>query len=267
MIDNEFTDSDTSKAIKKYNPSTALVLGSGLGSFVQNVNVLDEINYSDIEGVPVSKVSGHEGKLVISELGEKRIVIAQGRVHLYEGYSAKEVTSLVRLMAASGCERLVLTNAAGSTDAKNAVGTWLSITDHLNLTGTTPLLGNPSFIDMSEVYSKALVDQFKTVAESINVNLNQGVYAGLLGPQYETPAEIKMLQKLGADAVGMSTVLEATMGHALGLEVAGFSCLTNLATGIGGKALEHKDVLEIGNSAADELVQILLEAFKRNFEH
>ena len=162
-------------------------------------------------------------------MGETRAIFAQGRVHLYEGRSAKEVTSPVRILAPSGIKELILTNAAGSANKEFAPGSWMMISDHINLTGTTPLLGEPNFVDMTEVYSEQSRLRFQRAAKKIGMKLHEGVYAGLLGPQYETPAEVRMLRSLGADAIGMSTVLEAIQARALGLEVAGFSCLTNWA--------------------------------------
>jgi len=166
----------------------------------------------------------------------------------------------VRWMAERGIRRLVLTNAAGTCNREFAPGDWMMVSDHLNLTGTSPLLGGANFHDMSEVYSRRLRTRFAATARGLGVNLHEGVYAGLLGPQYETPAEIRMLQKLGADAVGMSTVLEAIQARALGLEVAAFSCLTNWAAGLQAGVLAHGDVMETGALAAGKLAVLLARA-------
>jgi purine-nucleoside phosphorylase len=185
------------------------------------------------------------------------VLVAQGRVHLYEGRTAEEVTGAVRFMEALGVRKLVLTNAAGTLRAEFAPGTWMMLNDHLNLTGTSPLLGGPNFVDMSAIYTPALRAHFAHVASAEGVTLHEGVYAGMLGPQYETPAEVRMLRILGADAVGMSTVLEAIQTRALGMEVVAFSCLTNWAAGMTGEALTHGEVLETGKRAATELVRLL----------
>jgi purine-nucleoside phosphorylase len=163
-------------------------------------------------------------------------------------------------MAERGIRRLVLTNAAGTCNAQFEPGSWMMLGDHLNLTGTSPLLGGPNFFDMSEVYAKPLRAHFSTAAKARGMTLHEGVYAGLLGPQYETPAEVRMLQRLGADAVGMSTVLEAIQARALGIEVAGFSCLTNWAAGLNAAPLAHAEVMETGARAAASLADLLMDA-------
>jgi purine-nucleoside phosphorylase len=170
---------------------------------------------------------------------------------------------IVRTLAAAKVTNLIVTNAAGSANPQFLPGTWMMITDHINLTGTTPLTGAPDFIDLSEAYSSRLRKRFTEAAQASGVTLNEGIYAGLLGPQYETPAEVRMLQKLGADAIGMSTVLEVIQARALGLEVAGFSCLTNLAAGISATNLSHKEVLETGKAAAADFERLLEAVFSR----
>ena len=241
-------------------PEWGLVLGSGLGSFVERMEIIATVPYSEIAGLPQSSVAGHAGRFVFGKIGSVTAVAAQGRVHLYEGKSAAEVTANVRWMQALGVKRLVLTNAAGTANPAFHPGTWMMLSDHLNLTHTTPLLGGANFFDMSEVYSKALHVRFSKVAAELGVTLHEGVYAGLLGPQYETPAEVRMLRTLGADAVGMSTVLEAIQARALGMEVAGFSCLTNWAAGLHPGTLGHAEVLETGKAAAAQLAAVLERA-------
>ena len=245
---------------QKFRPQWGLVLGSGLGGFVEKIAVSEEVSYAEIEGLPQSRVAGHAGEFVFGHLGGVPVVVARGRVHLYEGWSAAEVTANVRWMAERGIRRLVLTNAAGTCHAQFAPGSWMMLGDHLNLTGTSPLLGGANFFDMSEVYSKHLRAHFSAEAKAGGMTLHEGVYAGLLGPQYETPAEVRMLQKLGADAVGMSTVLEAIQARALGLEVAGFSCLTNWAAGLNAAPLAHAEVMETGARAAASLADLLMRA-------
>jgi purine-nucleoside phosphorylase len=245
-------------ALEKFSPHTALVLGSGLGAFCDQVPIRASFSYQEIPGLPVSTVPGHAGRLLLAEVAGQTWALFQGRVHLYEGRPAKEVTANVRLANALGCKRIILTNAAGTLNPDFPPGSWMQITDHLNLTGTTPLLGGAHFVDMTQAYSAKLQAEFQQKASTCGVTLHQGVYAGLLGPQYETPAEIRMLRTLGADAVGMSTVLETVQARALGMETAGFSCLTNWAAGITGQALHHAEVMETGHKAAAQLCRILL---------
>ena len=241
-------------------PQWGLVLGSGLGGFVERMRVEAVVPYSEIAGLPQSRVPGHAGEFVFGRIGLVPIVAARGRVHLYEGRSAAEVTAHVRWMAERGVRRLALTNAAGTCNAQFAPGSWMMLSDHLNLTGTSPLLGGANFFDMSEVYAKQLREHFSAAAKSCGTTLHEGVYAGLLGPQYETPAEVRMLRTLGADAIGMSTVLEAIQARALGLEVAGFSCLTNWAAGLSAEPLAHSEVMETGARAAASLADLLERA-------
>ncbi len=248
------------KAVRDFAPEWGIVLGSGLGSLVEEVDAILSVPYEEIPGLPVSTVSGHAGRFVFGRLVGRRVIVAQGRVHLYEGRTAEEVTAMVRFMDALGVKKLVLTNAAGSLRADFAPGTWMLLSDHLNLTGTSPLLGGANFIDMSAVYSADLRAHFSRLAAEEKTVLHSGVYAGLLGPQYETPAEVRMLRTLGADAVGMSTVLEAIQARALGLEVAAFSCLTNMAAGLSPGALDHGEVLATGRAAAEQLVRLLARA-------
>ncbi len=238
-------------------PEWGIVLGSGLGQFVAGLEVEGVFDYADIEGIPKSRVPGHAGRFVVGTLAGVRVIVAQGRAHLYEGWSGAEVTEGVRFMAALGVRRLVLTNAAGTLNAGQAPGNWMLISDQLNLTGTSPLLGGANFKDMSAIYGVALRDRFKAAALALGMPLFEGVYAGVLGPQYETPAEIRMLRTLGADAVGMSTVLESIQAHALGLEVVGFSCLTNWAAGLNPEPLSHAEVIATGGQSAQAFIRLL----------
>ncbi len=249
--------------LRDWKAPAAVILGSGLSSIVPESAGTELIPYADLPQIPQPSVPGHVGRFVLTEMNGVRIIFAQGRVHLYEGFSGKEVTAGVRVLAEAGVRNLVLTNAAGSANPQFAPGTWMMISDHLNLTGTTPLLGAPQFIDMTTAYSARLRDCFAKAADRVGMKLHHGVYAGLLGPQYETPAEVRMLQTLGAQAVGMSTVLEAIQARALGLEVAGFSCLTNFAAGISPTALSHQEVLETGQAAAAEFGRLLGAALPR----
>ena len=239
--------------------TTAIVLGSGLAPFAEGLDHLQSHEFAAL-GLPASKVPGHVGHLVVARLADRPLLVAQGRVHLYEGYDAAEVARAVVLMHGIGIRSLILTNAAGTVNPDFQPGSWMMLSDHINLTGQTPLLGGPHFVDMSEVYSRRLRDLFQQAAARQGKVLHEGVYAAMHGPQYETPAEIRMLQRLGADAVGMSTVPEAIQARALGIEVAAFSCLTNWGAGLSDGVLNHEEVTSVGKSAAGSLVEILREA-------
>ena len=251
--------------LRDYNADVAIILGSGLGSLVVDSAKDQIVPYAEFSEIPKPSVPGHLGRFVLGKMEKTKIILAQGRVHLYEGHSARDVTSIVRVVAEAGIKQLIVTNAAGSLNPKFKPGEWLMITDHLNLTGTSPLIGDVvaaavsggRFIDLTDAYSPRLREKFHAAARKIDVVLHEGVYAGGVGPQYETPAEVRMLQKLGADAVGTSTVLEVIQARALGLEVAGFACLTNLAAGLSKEKLSHEDVLEVGKQAAAKFAQLL----------
>jgi len=243
--------------VREYGAQIAIVLGSGLNSLVRDPARERVIPYSEIGGLPRSAVKGHLSRFVLEELGGTRVVFAQGRVHLYEGYSARDVTAGVRFLARAGIKKVVLTNAAGSVNPNFAPSAWMMITDHLNLTGATPLLGKTEFVDLTDAYSPGWRGRFAEAARSQGLQLHQGVYAGVLGPQYETPAEVGMLRLLGADAIGMSTVCETIQARALGLEVAAFSCLTNWAAGLSPATLSHREVLAAGEASGAEFMSLL----------
>ena len=247
-------------ALRDCGAKLAIVLGSGLGPFVESLEQELVLPYGDVPGLPVSRVPGHAGRFLVAKLAGHPLLIAQGRVHLYEGWEAGEVTRAVRLMQHIGIETLVLTNAAGTVNPDFPPGDWMMLSDHINLTGQTPLHGGPNFFDMSEVYSKKLRAIFRSHATLLGLPLHEGVYAAMPGPQYETPAEIRMLRAIGADAVGMSTVPEAIQARALGLPVAAFSCLTNWGAGLSEDLLNHEEVSEAGKKAADTLVRLLRAA-------
>lgn len=234
-----------------------IVLGSGLGPFVDSCKETGSVPFSDIANLPVSTVPGHSGRFVTAELGGLPLLIAQGRVHLYEGLSARQITSGVRVMAQAGVKTIILTNAAGSLNPRFLPGEWMMLSDHLNLTGTSPLVGAPNFVDVSAAYSPEIRTIFRDTARSLSQPLHEGVYASTLGPQYETPAEIRMFRTLGADAIGMSTVLETIEARALGLKVAAFSCLTNWGAGLQPGTLNHSEVTGTGKSAAGDFVRLL----------
>jgi purine-nucleoside phosphorylase len=243
--------------LRNWNAEVAIVLGSGLNLLVSTADSANSVAYSEFPELPKPSVPGHTGRFVLGNVGGTKVIFAQGRVHLYEGHAARQVTAGIRILAEAEIKRLILTNAAGLANEKFSPGSWMMISDHLNLTGTTPLLGSAQFLDLTETYSKKWRAEFSRAAKARNITLHEGVYAGLLGPQYETPAEVRMLRSLGADAIGMSTVLEAIQARALGLEVAAFSCLTNWAAGIGDSPLSHEEVLETGKNAADVFGRLL----------
>jgi purine-nucleoside phosphorylase len=248
--------------LQNARPETAIVLGSGLGAVAEAFGIENEVAYADVPGLSASTVPGHAGRFVLARHHGRPILLAQGRRHLYEGLTAHEVTAGIRFMHEIGVKRVVLTNAAGAIHENFHVGGLMLITDHLNLQGTTPLLGGPHFHDMSEVYSRTWCEKFHAASVQIGLKLHAGVYAALLGPQYETPAEIRMLRTLGADAVGMSTVSEAIQARALGMEVAGISMLTNWAAGMRAQTLHHAEVVEVGKTASLYLARLLKAAIE-----
>jgi purine-nucleoside phosphorylase len=238
----------------------AFVLGSGLGAFAERLARARSVPAADLDGLPQSGVPGHAGRIVAGEIGGVRVLAQQGRVHLYEGWSAQELTRAVRAFAAIGVRALVLTNAAGGIRAGFRPGTLMRITDHLDLQGRTPLTRAER--GFGAVWDAELGRALDVAARNAGVALESGVYAGLLGPAYETPAEIRWLQQSGADAVGMSTVAEALAARAAGLRVVGISCITNLAAGLAPGPLSHAEVLESGQRSARELFSLLEQAVR-----
>jgi purine-nucleoside phosphorylase len=242
-----------------------LVLGSGLKDFARTVQAPIEVPFADVPGWPKPRVEGHGGALVVGTVGGVPVACLTGRVHLYEGWLPAEVVRAVRTLRRGGVPDFLLTNAAGGIADDLSAGDLMLLTDHLNLTGTSPLLGlhepafGPRFPDQSHVYAPKL----RTVLQQCGVRLRPGVYAGLLGPSYETPAEVRMLKSLGADAVGMSTVHEAMALNAMGAGVAGLSLVTNLAAGIADQVLSHDEVVAAGASAAATLTALVTEFCRR----
>lgn len=228
----------------------AMILGSGLGAYANTLEGARAIPYAEVPHMPLSSVSGHAGNLVVGRKAGKQIVAMQGRAHLYEGHTPNEVVFGVRLMATLGAETLIVTNAAGGIAPDLEAGTLMAITDQLNLTGTSCLVGandaerGPRFLDMTAAFDPGLIESATEVAAAQGFALRRGVYAGLLGPAYETPAEVRMLRTLGADAVGMSTVLEVLAARHMGVRVLGISCISNLAAGISKNPLSHEEVEE-----------------------
>jgi purine-nucleoside phosphorylase len=244
-------------------PRIALVLGSGLGDFGNEFEDAVAIPYQDIPGFPNSTVAGHAGRLVIGKVENVPVLAMQGRVHFYEGYSLEEVTFPIRTFKLLGINKLVLTNAAGGVDVQLSQGALMLISDHLNLMGVNPLRGpnderfGPRFPDMSEVYARELQHKAIEEAQAMGIELRRGIYAGLAGPSFETPAEIRMLRGLGADAVGMSTVPEAIVARQMGIEVLGISCITNMAAGLGNEPINHEEVLETGKQVRETFTALL----------
>ena len=248
-------------SIKKqipYEPKWGIVLGSGLGDFANDINIVDTIEYTDIEGFPVSTVKGHAGRFVFGYVENTPVVIMQGRVHYYEGYPMSDVVLPTRPMGMMGAKKIFLTNAAGGANADFKPGDLMLITDHITTAVPSPLIGpnieqlGTRFPDMSEVYSKRLREIIKNCAKECNIDLKEGVYVQFTGPNYETPAEIRLAQIWGADAVGMSTACEAMAARHMGLEVCGISCITNMAAGISKVQLDHKEVQETADRVAKD---------------
>ncbi|MHA7962920.1 purine-nucleoside phosphorylase [Paenibacillus sp. CAU 1782] len=231
-------------------PEIGLIMGSGLGVLGDLIEEAVVIPYSDIPHFPVSTVEGHAGDLLIGKLAGRNVVLMKGRFHMYEGYGPELTAFPVRVMKALGVTSLLVTNAAGGINLDFASGNLMLISDHINLTGKNPLIGpndnelGVRFPDMSEAYSKRLRAVAAGIANEQGFSLQEGVYVGLLGPSYETPAEIRMLRTLGADAVGMSTVAEVIAARHSGIEVVGISCITNMAAGILDQPLSHEEVIE-----------------------
>jgi len=251
-------------------PRVALVLGSGLGSYADRLEDRVVVPYAEIRHMPVSAVEGHAGNLVIGRVaGEVDVVAMQGRVHLYEGHPAADIVFGVRLMNRLGASTLIITNAAGGCGDGLEPGALMIITDHLNLTGQSCLTGpneaalGARFPDMSEAYDPQLGAIADVVAEAQGFALKRGVYAGLLGPAYETPAEVRMAKILGADAVGMSTVLEVIAARHMGMRVLGISCITNLAAGISTTPLSHDEVTETATRVRDRFIGLLSGSLER----
>lgn len=248
-----------------FSPKIGIILGSGLGDFADRLQDKIVIPYQEIPNFPASSVPGHAGRLVLGSLGGVQMVAMQGRVHYYEGFSPHQVGFPARVLCSLGIKTLVVTNAAGGIQADLKPGDLMTITDHLNLSGWNVLVGHnddrlgPRFPDMSKAYAPELVKMLDEIAKKQNLKLAKGVYAILSGPSYETPAEIRMLRTLGADAVGMSTVPEVIAAAHMGVRVAGISCITNLAAGIGHHPLSHEEVAETANRVRDVFIALLSE--------
>lgn len=254
-----------------FKPRLALILGSGLGGFCDTMDVCETLDYGDIPGFPVSTVAGHKGRFVFGYSGGVPVVAMQGRVHYYEGYSVQDAVLPTRLMKLMGAEILFLTNAAGGINPSFKAGDFMMITDHISSFVPSPLIGRNidelgvRFPDMSEIYSKRLRGVIENAAAAENVPLKSGIYLQTTGPNYETPAEIRAFGRLGADAVGMSTAIEAMAARHAGLEICGISCISNLAAGISANPLTHKEVQETADKAAPLFRKLVARVIKDSF--
>ncbi len=242
--------------LSRLRPTLALVLGSGFNHVLHDLDVDARLAYSKIPGFPKTTVAGHGGELLIGKLGGTPVIILSGRAHYYEGHSMEQVTFAVRTLAACGVKDLLLTNAAGGINRKFRVGDFMLLTDHINFMGANPLRGPalpglPRFVDLSQAYDPSLNKLAVAASRKIKLPLHSGVYLAVSGPSYETPAEIKAFARLGADAVGMSTVPETLAAQQCGLRVAAISCITNLAAGISKTPISHDEVLETGARVKD----------------
>ena len=244
-------------------PEIAITLGSGLGDLAERLDAPLTIPYKEIPHFPVSTVSGHKGQFVCGKLGGKEVLCMQGRFHYYEGYDLKQVTMPVCVMKLLGIDSLLVTNAAGGINTGFHAGTLMLIEDHLNLTGENPLIGEnldafgDRFFDMTVAYDKEYRTLAKATAEELNIPLATGVYAWLTGPNFETPAEIRYLRTIGADAVGMSTVPEVLVARHSGIRVLGISCITNLAAGMTDNTLSHEEVKETADRVQNEFIRLV----------
>jgi len=244
-------------------PKIAMVLGSGLGAFADELTDTIRIHYSQIPGFPRSTAVGHSGQMVIGTSGAVPVAVMQGRVHLYEGYSPAEVTFPIRVLGRMGIHALILTNAAGGINLEYKQGALVIVSDHINLQGQNPLAGpnderfGPRFPDMTQAYHKPYRTLALDAARKLGKTVHEGVYAALLGPSYETPAEIRYLRTIGADLVGMSTVPEVIVARQMGMKILAISCVTNMAAGILDKPLDHQEVLETGARVQGDFVALL----------
>ena len=260
------------REVTDFTPEIGIVLGSGLGDFARLVDRKAEVSYDSLPGFPVSTVAGHAGKLIFGYVRAVPVVVMQGRVHYYEGYSMEQVVAPIRLMGLLGAKKLLLTNAAGGVNTSFTPGDLMLITDHISAFVPSPLRGEnpqelgPRFPDMSRVYDEEMGRAVLEAGEKLGQELRQGVYLQRQGPNYETPAEIRMFRTLGADAVGMSTVCEAIAARHMGLRVCAVSCITNMACGILPQPLSHEEVQQTADRVKDKFQALVLESLE-SFHH
>ena len=260
---------DSIRARSSLTPKIALILGSGLGAFAEQLASPIPIPYAEIPHFPRSTVEGHSGRLLLGTIGGVDVAVMQGRVHGYEGYSPAETTFPMRVLGLLGIEKLIVTNAAGGIRTSYHQGQLVVLSDHINFTGTNPLVGpndkrfGQRFFDMTEAYSKRLRSVAHAAAVALGLHLAEGVYLALSGPSFETPAEIRAFRTVGADLVGMSTVHEVIVARHMGIEVLGISCVTNMAAGVLDQALNHEEVIETGQRVQGEFTRLLTAILPR----
>lgn len=248
-----------------FKPEIGLILGSGLGDYAEEIQIETTISYTDIEGFPVSTVKGHKGRFVFGYVGKIPVVIMQGRVHYYEGYDMADVVLPTRLMGMMGIKKLILTNAAGTCNPEFKPGDFMMLTDHITTGVPSPLIGpnvdelGTRFPDMSEVYSTKLREIVRKSARECDIPLQEGVYVQFTGPNYETPAEVRLARLWGGDAIGMSTACEAMAARHMGLEVCGISCITNMCAGMSETALDHKEVQETADRVSTDFKKLVTQ--------
>jgi purine-nucleoside phosphorylase len=266
MLDLRDKIQESIEVIRHYSdiePEIALTLGSGLGSLVDKIKDKVVIPYGDLPNFPETTVEGHQGNLVIGELNGKKVVVMQGRTHYYEGYVLKTITFPVRVLKGLGAEIFIITNAAGALNSSYQVGDLVLITDHINMTFANPLIGpnddflGPRFPDMSEAYDKDLINLSLRIGDSEGIGLKKGIYIGVSGPNYETPAELKFLNLIGGDLVGMSTIHETIVARHAGLRILGISCVTDMALYDKPIGVSHADVLEEAVEASPRLIKLI----------
>lgn len=246
-----------------YRPEIGIILGSGLGEIAEEIENSEIYNYVDIPNFPVPTVQGHKGRLIIGRFNGRTVLAMQGRFHHYEGYSMQQVTFPIRVMSLLGINKLIITNASGAVNLDYKPGQLMLIKDHINLSFSNPLIGKnmdsfgPRFPDMSNAYDRELRERIKEIAKKNNIELQEGIYVCMSGPNYETPAEIKMIRTIGGDAVGMSTVPEVIVANHCNMKVIGISCMTNMAAGISDRPLDHREVIEISGNVSHKLKKLL----------
>jgi purine-nucleoside phosphorylase len=257
------------EALDGFVAETALVLGSGLGSLVDRIKEPKRFSYADLDGFPASGVSGHAGELIAGKISGHNVIVLSGRAHYYEHGDAAAMRAPLEALKAAGVKRLILTNSAGSVNKKLAPGSVMQIKDHINFSGTNPLFGEPTdnrFVGMTTAYDKSMRKVFRRVAADNNIEVHRGVYMWFSGPSFETPAEIKMAKRMGADAVGMSTVPEVILARFLDLEVAAFSVITNFGAGITGDELSHTETKEMAPKGGEVLGKLIEATMKEGFD-
>lgn len=257
------------KSVTDFKPRVGLVLGSGLGNYARNMKVEYEIPYGDIPGFPISTVQGHDGRFLLGEIGDVPVVVMKGRVHYYEGYSIEDVVLPIRLMKMMGIEVLFLTNASGGINRKFHVGDFMMITDQISNFVPSPLIGEnvselgTRFPDMTHIYDVEIMKLIRETAKEEAIGIQEGVYLQTTGPNFESPAEIRMFEAIGADAVGMSTACEAIAARHAGIRVCGISCVSNMACGITGEELSHLDVQAVADKRSEEFERLVTRVIEK----